>query len=107
MPSAAERRASGDPGLASERTALAWQRMALGFTSMAAVMLAAAAHRQVGWLLAPSVALFAVAAAVWRYARRRIGDRGLGTARRPIALLAIATAAAAVAAAALSLVRPG
>jgi hypothetical protein len=51
--------------------------------------------------------MFAVAAAVWRYARRRIGDRGLTTAHRPVALLAIATAAAAVAAAALSLVRPG
>jgi uncharacterized membrane protein YidH (DUF202 family) len=105
MPSAAE--PPGDPGLASERTALAWQRMALGFTSMAAVMLAAAAHRQEPLLIAPSVALFAVAAAVWRYARRRVGDRALGTERRPLALLAIATAAAAVAAAALSLVRPG
>jgi uncharacterized membrane protein YidH (DUF202 family) len=98
---------SGDPGLASARTALAWQRMALSFTSIAAVNLAAAAHRQVPWLIAPSVVLFALAAAVWRYARRRIADRGLTTARRPIALLAYATAAAAVAAAALSLVRPG
>jgi hypothetical protein len=81
--------------------------MALSFTSMAAVMLAAAAHRDLPWLVAPSAALFAVAAAVWRYARRRTGDRGLRTARRPIAWLAIATAAAAVAAAALSLVAPG
>ena len=81
--------------------------MALGFTSMAAVMLAAAAHRQVGWLIAPSAVLFAVAAAIWRYARRRIADRGLSTERRPLAWLAIATAAAAVAAAALSLVAPG
>jgi uncharacterized membrane protein YidH (DUF202 family) len=105
MPSTAE--APRDPGLAAERTALAWQRMALGFTSMAAVMLAAAAHRGDPWLLAPSVALFAVAAAVWRYARRRTGDRALRTARRPVALLAYATAAAAVAAAALSLIRPG
>jgi uncharacterized membrane protein YidH (DUF202 family) len=96
-----------DPGLASERTALAWQRMALSFTSIAAVNLAAAAHRQVPWLIAPSVVLFAVAAAVWRYARKRTGDRGLSTARRPVGLLALATAAAAVAAAALSLVRPG
>src|SRR3954452_2823852 len=105
MPSAAE--PPRDPGLASERTALAWQRMALSFTSIAAVTLAGAAHRHVPWLLAPSVVLFAVAAAVWRYARRRTGDRGLRTARRPVALLALATAAAAVAAAALSLVRPG
>ena|SRR6185295_905061 len=96
-----------DPGVASERTALAWQRMALSFTSIAAVTLAAAAHRQVPWLIAPSVALFAVAAVIWRYARKRTGSRGLSTARGPVALLALATAAAAVAAAALSLVRPG
>ena len=96
-----------DPGVASERTALAWQRMALSFTSIAAVTLAAAAHRQVPWLIAPSVALFAVAAAIWRYARKRTASRALSTARRPVALLALATAAAAVAAAALSLVRPG
>src|SRR3954470_21845792 len=95
MPSAAE--PPRDPGLASERTALAWQRMALGFTSIAAVTLAAAAHRQVPWLIAPSVALFAVAAAVWRYARRRTGDRALRTARRPVALLPSATAAGAAA----------
>ena len=105
MPSAAE--APADPGLASERTALSWQRMALSFTSMAAVLMAAAAHRGSPWLLLPSVALFIVAGAVWRYARRRIADRGLRTARRPIAWLTVATAAAAVAAAALSLVRPG
>jgi hypothetical protein len=105
MPSTAD--PPRDPGLASERTALAWQRMGLSFTSMAAVMLAAAAHRQVVWLLAPSAMLFVVAAAVWRYARRRVGDRGLSTARRPVALLAVATAAAAVAAAAVSLSRPG
>src|SRR3954452_7603779 len=101
MPSAA------DPGLASERTALAWQRMALNFTSIAAVTLAAAAHRGDPWLLAPSVMLFAVAAAVWGYARRRTGNRGLLTARWALALLAYAPAAAAVAAAALSLIRPG
>src|SRR3954469_5777125 len=98
---------SGDPGLASERTALAWQRMALSFTTIAAVTLAAAAHRQATWMLAPSVVLFAVAAAIWRYARLRSANRAMGTARRSVALLAIAPAAPAVAAAALSLVRPG
>src|SRR3954471_20830631 len=92
MPSAVE--PPRDPGLASERTALAWQRMALSFTSIAAVTLAAPAHRHVPWLIAPSAVLFAIAAAAWRYARRRTGDRGLRTARRPIALLALATAAA-------------
>src|SRR3954465_15235636 len=105
MPSAVE--PPRDPGLASERTALAWQRMALSFTSIAAVTLAAAAHRHVPWLIAPSAGLFAIAAAARAHARPRTGDSGLRTARRPIALLALATAAAAVAAAALSLVRPG
>ena len=106
MRSAAE--PSGDPGLASERTALAWQRMALSFTSIAAVTLAAAAHRQVPWLLAPVGG--AASSSRRRSGATRAGGsaiRGLTTARRPIALLAYATAAAAVAAAALSLVRPG
>src|SRR3954452_18473271 len=98
---------SGDPGLASERTALAWQRMALSFTTIAAVTLAAAAHRQAPWMLAPSVVLFAVAAAIWRYARLRSAHRAMAAARRSVALLAIATAGGAVAAAAPSLVRPG
>jgi uncharacterized membrane protein YidH (DUF202 family) len=105
MPSTAE--PARDPGLASERTALAWQRMALSFTSIAAVTLAAAAHRRVPWLIAASVVLFAVAAAVWLYARRRSGDRGLSTARRPLALLSAAAVGAAVAAAVLTLSRPG
>src|SRR3954468_2436559 len=105
MPSTAD--PPGDPGLASERTALAWQRMALSFTSIAAVMLAAAAHRPTAWLIGPSALLFASAAAIWRYARLRIGHRDLSTARRPIALLALVTAAAAVAGAAPSLLPPG
>jgi uncharacterized membrane protein YidH (DUF202 family) len=103
MPSAAE--APDDPGLARERTALAWQRMALSFITLAAVTLGAAAHRGEPDLLIPSAALFAVAGAVWRYARRRIADRSLPTAR-PVALLAAATAVAALAAAVLVVVRP-
>src|SRR3954471_10299196 len=105
MPSTAD--PPGDPGLASERTALAWQRMALSFTSIAAVMLAAAAHRQTAWLIGPSALLFAAAAAIWRYARLRIRHPDVSTARRPPPRLALAPAAAAVAAAALSLIRPG
>jgi uncharacterized membrane protein YidH (DUF202 family) len=105
MPSTAE--PAGDPGLARERTALAWQRMALSFTSIAAVTLAAAAHRQRPWMLAPAAVLFAVGAAIWRYARRRIGDPRLGTSRRPIALLAGAVVVAAVAAALLASIRVG
>jgi uncharacterized membrane protein YidH (DUF202 family) len=95
-----------DPGLARERTALAWQRMALSFITLAAVTLGAAAHRGEPDLLIPSATLFAVAAAVWRYARRRSADRSLPTAARPVALLAAATALAALAAAILVVVRP-
>jgi uncharacterized membrane protein YidH (DUF202 family) len=105
MPSAAEppRR----PGFAVERTALAWQRMALGFVSLAAVMLAAAAHRHAAWLLAPAGAGFGAAAAVWAYARRRARDSCARTDRRALALLAVAVLGAAVAAAVAAVARPG
>src|SRR3954453_22406426 len=105
MPSAAEHRR--DPGLAEERTALAWQRMALGFTTLAAVALAGAAHRHAAWLVLPAVALFVVAAAVWLHARRRVGDPAVRTTARPLALLAAATVAAALVAAVMAVVRPG
>jgi hypothetical protein len=106
MPSTAEP-PPRDPGLARERTALSWQRMALSFTSLAAVTLAAAAHRQRVWMLVPAGLLFALGAAVWLYARRRIGDPGLPTARLPIALLAGAALLAALAAGVLAAVAPG
>jgi uncharacterized membrane protein YidH (DUF202 family) len=105
MPSTAE--PPRDPGVARERTALAWQRMALSFTTLAAVTLAAAAHRQRLWLLLPAALLFAVGAAIWRYSRRRIGDPAEFTARRPIALLSAAVVVAAVAAGVLTAFRPG
>jgi uncharacterized membrane protein YidH (DUF202 family) len=105
MPSAAER--PRDPGLAAERTALAWQRMALGFTTLAAVTLAAAAHRNAPRLVLPAAGLFAVAAGVWLYARRRVADPGTPTTARPLALLAVATVAAAVVAAVMAVVRAG
>src|SRR5919202_5084566 len=105
MRSAAER--PPDPGLAGERTALAWQRMALGFTTLAAVTLAAAAHLHAPWLVLPAVGLFAVAAAIWLHARRRVADPGLPTTAPPPALLAAATAAAAIVAVGMALRRPG
>jgi len=103
MPSAAE--PSGDPGLAAERTALAWQRMALSFTSLAALTLAAAAHRDALWMLAPAAGLFLIGAAIWLYARRRGADRALATDRRPMVLLAWAVLVAAVVAAVLAAMR--
>jgi uncharacterized membrane protein YidH (DUF202 family) len=104
MRSAAER--PRDPGLAAERTALAWQRAALGFTTLAAVTLAAAAHRHALRLVLPAVGLFAVAAAVWLHARRRVADPGKPTRARPLALLAAATAAAAIVAVVMAVGRP-
>jgi uncharacterized membrane protein YidH (DUF202 family) len=105
MPSAAE--PPGDPGLAAERTALSWQRMALSFMSLAALTLGAAAHRGAPGLLIPGAVLFAIAGLVWRYARRRIVDRELRTARRSLVLLGYATGVAALVATLLVFVRPG
>src|SRR3954471_9483335 len=105
MPSAAER--PRDPGLAAERTALAWQRMALGFTTLAAVTLAGAAHGHAPGLVLPAAGLFAIAAAVWLHARRRVGDPQTPTTGRPLALLAAAAAAAALVAAVMAVARPG
>jgi hypothetical protein len=81
--------------------------MALGFTSLAAVTLAAAAHRDAPWMLAPAAALFVVGAVVWLYARRRAGDPAMPTTTRPLALLAAATAAAGVIAAVMAVVAAG
>jgi uncharacterized membrane protein YidH (DUF202 family) len=105
MPSAAD--GARDPGLAAERTALAWQRMALGFTTCSALTLAAAAHRHAPWLVGPAAALFTVAATVWFHARRRARAPQTRTTARPLALLAAATVAAALVAAAMALVHPG
>ena len=105
MPSAAER-APGDPGLARERTALSWQRLALGFVSLAALTLGAAAHRGAPGLIAPAALLFALAGGGWRYARRRVADPSLMPAARPLVLLAAATGTAALIATVLVFVRP-
>jgi uncharacterized membrane protein YidH (DUF202 family) len=102
MPSTAE--PSGDRGLARERTALSWQRMALSFTSLAGVTLAGAAHRHRPWLLAPAAVLAVIGAAIWLYARHRIGDPMRTTERRPIALLAVAVVLAALGAGLLAAV---
>ena len=105
MPSAAER--ARDPGLAGERTALAWQRMAMGFTSLAALTLGVAAHRHAPAMVVPAAALFAVALVLWRYARRRGTQPSRHARARELAWLSLATVLAAVLAAVLALVRPG
>jgi uncharacterized membrane protein YidH (DUF202 family) len=93
------------PGVARERTGLAWQRSALGFAALAGVVLSVAAHRDAPALLVPSAALLAVAAAVWRQGRRAYAQPAVQAHPRALALLAVATALAALAAAIVVLVR--
>jgi uncharacterized membrane protein YidH (DUF202 family) len=105
MSSAAERRR--DPGLAPERTSMTWQRTALGFISLGALTLGAAAHRNTPWIVLPAAALFAVGAAIALYWRRRVVDEVGGAHPRALRWLAVAAAAAAAVAAALTIVHPG
>jgi uncharacterized membrane protein YidH (DUF202 family) len=93
------------PGVARERTGLAWQRSAFGFVALATVVLSVAAHREAPGLLVLSAALVAVAAAVWREGRRAYTQVQVTAHPRALALLAGAAALAALAAAILVLVR--
>jgi uncharacterized membrane protein YidH (DUF202 family) len=92
-------------GVPRERTALAWERSALGFAALAAIVLGIAARRDAPALLVLAVALLGLAAAVWRHSRREY-ERPTVTAQwRAIALLTLATVLAALAAAAAVLAR--
>ena len=92
-----------DPGLAVERTALAWQRMATGFVTLAALTLGGAARRDEPWMLIPALGLLVVAGVVFRHGRRRASG---GPPRRwALAALAGAVVAAAGVAAAMALAR--
>jgi uncharacterized membrane protein YidH (DUF202 family) len=93
------------PGVARERTGLAWQRSAFGFVTLAGVVLSVAAHREAPGLLAVSAALAIVAAAVWRQGRRAYERPDVQPQRQAIAFVALATAVAALVAAVLVLVR--
>jgi hypothetical protein len=88
---------------------MTWQRMALGFVSLGALVLGVGAHHNTPWFVLPAASLFLVGAVIWRYWRRRAARPwdDLGRAR-PLRWLAAATMAAAVMAAALTLVaQPG
>jgi uncharacterized membrane protein YidH (DUF202 family) len=93
------------PGVARERTGLAWERSAFGFVALATLVLSVAAHREAPGLLILSAALVAVAAAVWREGRRAYARAEVQAHPRALALLAGAAALAALAAAILVLVR--
>jgi uncharacterized membrane protein YidH (DUF202 family) len=93
------------PGLARERTGLAWQRSAFGFVTLAGVVLSVAAHREAPGLVVVSAALALVAGAIWRQGRRAYERPSVKPQQPALALVAVATALAAVVAIALVLVR--
>jgi uncharacterized membrane protein YidH (DUF202 family) len=91
-------------GLARERTGLAWERSALAFGALGAVVLGVAAHRDLPVLLALSAALAGVGAAVWRHGRQSYDRPFVGPQTRALSLMSLAAALAAVAAAIVVLV---
>jgi hypothetical protein len=92
------------PGVARERTGLAWQRSAFGFVALATILLSVAAHREAPGLLLVSAALVAVAAAVARHGRHAYLRPDVQAQPRALALLCVATALSALAAAIVVLV---
>ena len=88
---------------------MTWQRMALGFVTLGALVLGVGARRNTSWFVLPAAALFVVAALIWRYWRRRAARPWDDVGRaQPLRWLAAATVAAAVLAAALTVVaQPG
>jgi uncharacterized membrane protein YidH (DUF202 family) len=109
-PAQAKRR-TDDPGLAIERTALAWNRTSLGLAANAALLLRLGLEADEPLLACAASALVAAAAAAtWTYGRLSAGHnrRALLDARpvaRPQALraIAVATVITAVAGTALGL----
>jgi uncharacterized membrane protein YidH (DUF202 family) len=87
------------PGLARERTGLAWERSALAFGTLAAVVLGVAAHRDEPGLLALAAALGVAGAAVWQHGRRSYDRSAVAAQTRAFALMTVAVALTAVVAA--------
>jgi len=92
-------------GLARERTGLAWERSALAFGALGAVVLGVAAHKELPILLVFSAALAGVGAAVWHHGRRSYDHPVVRPQTRALALLSLAAALTAVAAAIVVVVR--
>lgn len=80
------------PIAVGERTALAWERSALAYATLAAVVLGIAAHRGLPGLLVVSVALLVVALLVWRHGRRGYDRADVIAQPRALRLMALATA---------------
>ena len=93
------------PGVARERTGLAWERQALAFWTLAAVTLGIAAHRDAPGLLIASAALVGVGVAVWFTGRRAYTRDVVQPQSGALALIALATASAALVAAIVVIVR--
>jgi uncharacterized membrane protein YidH (DUF202 family) len=87
-----------DRGLARERTGLAWERTALGFAALSAVVLGVAAHHGRPGLIAVSLALVGVGLALWRHGRRSYQDTAVAPQARALALVSLAIAVTGVAA---------
>jgi uncharacterized membrane protein YidH (DUF202 family) len=98
---------SSDPerGLARERSGLAWERTGLAFAALAGIVLGVAARHDAPAMLAVSVALVGVAAAVWRHGRVAYERPAVGPQPGALALIALATVLAGLAAAIAVLVR--
>jgi uncharacterized membrane protein YidH (DUF202 family) len=92
-------------GLARERTGLAWERSALAFGALGAVVLGVAAHQDLPILLALSAALAGVGAVIWRHGRQTYDRPFAGPQTRALALMSLVAALTAVAAAVVMLVR--
>jgi uncharacterized membrane protein YidH (DUF202 family) len=92
-------------GVPRERTGLAWERSALAYVALAALMLGVAAHRDAPGLIPVGVALAAVGGAVWRHGQRQYGWKDVAAQPRAVALMALATALTAVAAAIVVIAR--
>jgi uncharacterized membrane protein YidH (DUF202 family) len=109
-PARAKRR-TDDPGLAIERTALAWNRTSLGLAANAALLLRLGLEADEPLLAGASSAIVAAAAAAaWTYGRLSAGrNRRAFQGARPVArvralrAIAVATAITAVAGTALGL----
>jgi hypothetical protein len=90
-------------GVPRARTGLAWERSAFSLAAVAGLAVTIAAHRDAPGLLVLSVALLAVAGAVWRKSRSEYERTTIVAQPRAIGLLTLVTAATALVAAAVVL----